>query len=126
MFGARASCCAVALALFVVGCGSSGGGTGADMGSEEGRKVALLIEDMNDAKGNQKRTVEMFVKGTKPPDPKKLVPYDYAVLGKPAIAGETATCKVRIDKPTGEKVGEVEWTFEKEGDKWKIKSAPLP
>jgi hypothetical protein len=53
--------------------------------------------------------------------------FGYTVVGKPTVSGTTATAKVRVDPASGgATVGEVEWTFEKEGEKWKIKSAPLP
>jgi hypothetical protein len=115
------------LGLLALGCGPSAPPTGGlDMGGPDANKVATLVEDMNEAKGDAKKTAALFVAGVRP-ETKKLAQFDYSIVGKPVINGTDATCKVRADKaPTGEKAGEVEWAFVKEGDKWKIKSAPLP
>ena len=44
------------------------------------------------------------------------------------VSGDTATAKVRVvdsvdERPVGE---EVEWTAVREGERWKLKTAPLP
>ena len=97
------------------------------MGGPDANKVAAVVEEMNDAKGNAKKTAGLFATGTKPPEMKKIALYDFSVARKPAVTGDTANCKVRLDKAAnGEQAGEVEWEFVKEGDKWKIKAAPLP
>lgn len=113
------------LALIALGCGGPEGQKGPDMGSEDGLKVAGLIEEMNDAIGNQKKLAALFATSGKPPDTTKTKGLSFSVVNKPAVTGADAKCKVRIDRG-GEKVGELDWNFVKEGDKWKIKSAPLP
>ena len=117
---------AVALAL-LAGCGGGTEGKALDMGGVDGSKVATVIEDFNDAVGNRKKLDALFAKGAKPSDTKTLIKYTYSIVGKPSVSGTTATAKVRID-PTGggPTLGEKEWSFEKDGDMWKIKSAPLP
>ncbi len=113
-------------ALFASGCGSSTAPTGGlDMGSPDANQVAALVEGMNEAKGDAKKTAVLFAAGARP-ETKRFAQFDYSIVGKPAVSGADATCKVRADKSAGEKAGEVEWAFVKEGDKWKIKSAPLP
>lgn len=118
--------CAALLALAAGGCGSgsSENKTGLDLGGADATAVATLVEDMNDAKGNAKKVSGLFVKGAAP-DAKKLNAYDYYIVGRPTVTGSDATCKVRLDGKGGAPV-EQEWSFTKEGDKWKIKSAPLP
>jgi hypothetical protein len=116
---------AVTLAL-LTGCGGTDGKP-LDMGGEDGSKISAVIEDVNDAVGNPKKLDTLFVKGAKPADPKKFAKCGYTIVGKPTVSGTTATAKVRIDPAGGgQSLGEQEWSFEKDGDKWKIKSAPLP
>lgn len=114
---------AVALAL-LAGCGGSDGKP-LDMGGEDGSKISTVIEDINDAVGNPKKLDTLFVKGAKPADPKKFAKCSFTIVGKPTVSGTTAASKVRVDGD-GKMLGEVEWKFEKDGDKWKIKDAPLP
>jgi len=45
------------------------------------------------------------------------------------IEGNTATAKVTVEDPnTEEVIGQIEWTFERLGDKepWQIKTSPMP
>ena len=117
--------------LFVValvsGCGSSGTPTGVlDMGGADATQVATIVEDANDAKGDTKKTAALFANGVKLPDPKRFAEHDYYVSGKPTVNGSEATCIIRVDFAKGGTAGEVEWSFVKEGEKWKIKYAPLP
>jgi hypothetical protein len=56
-----------------------------------------------------------------------MAKYGYTVVGRPSMNGTSATAKVRVDPAAGgATVREMEWLFEKDGDKWKIKSAPIP
>jgi len=126
--------CAFAVALFslaFIGCGGDGptGTQRLDMGGDDGTKISILVEDMNDAKGNAKKFNAMFVKGSAPTgaEAKKFNAFAYYNLPntKPAVNGSDATAKVSVqNEGTGTNV-EVEWSFVKEGDQWKIKSAPL-
>ncbi len=113
--------------IAITGCGGDSGGQPLDMGGEDGTKIATLLEDVNDAVGNPKKLDTLFAKGVKPADPKKFAKNSYSIVGKPSVSGTTATAKVRVDPAGGgTTLGEVEWTFEKDGDKWKIKNAPIP
>lgn len=116
--------CAPLLAL-ALGCAGSEAAKGPDMGGEDGTKVAALVDDMNDAVGNPRKVAALFAAGGRPPDAAKTKGLSFSVVNRPAVTGAGATCKVRVDRGGG-KVGEPDWSFVKEGDKWKIKSAPLP
>ena len=111
---------------FALGCGGSDGKP-LDMGGKDGDQISMLIEEVNEGIGSSKEADALFVKGSKPADLKKLAKFTYSVVGKPSVSGTSATAKVRVDPAGGgATLGEVEWTFEKDGDKWKIKAAPIP
>ncbi len=112
------------LLLLTIGCSDSN--KTIDMGGEDGSQVALLIEDLNETKHNAKKVVDSFVSKQVTPDVKKLNQLTFYVMGKPAVNGSSATCKVQIEKSDSTPLGEQDWQFEKVGDKWKIKAAPLP
>ena len=120
-----ASALAVAVAL-TLGCRGSEV-TPLDMGGPDGDQISALIEEVNEGIGNPKEVDLLFAKGAKTTDHKKLVRCCFSIVGKPNVTGTTGTAKVRVDSAAGGQcLGEVEWTFEKDGDKWKIKAAPLP
>ena len=124
MFARYLAVTTIAALAAIVGCG--GPTKPLDMGGEDGQKVSLLIEDINDSKGNPKKMSELMVTAVSAAEVKKFDPYEFSIIGKPSMNGTNATCKVRVDKISGEQAGEVEWGFEKVGDAWKIKSAPVP
>jgi hypothetical protein len=97
-----------------------------DMGGEEGAKVALVIEDLNEIKHNAKRVSELFASKSGVPDSKKLNQFVFYVKGKPTVTGSTATCMVLIEKNDGTVAGELEWSFENVSGRWLIKSALMP
>ena len=109
---------------YVSGCSSST--SGVDMGGEEGTKVAVVVEDLNEAKGDDKKMSLLFATKPTAADAKKFNQMSFYVAGKPTISDSNATCKVTIEKQDGTPVGVQEWSFEKSGDAWKIKSALLP
>lgn len=112
--------------LWTIGCGASPDTSkGADMGGPDGTLISTLIEDTNDIGTNKKKLEAAFAKGVAIPDAKQFAKYSYSIKGKPNVSGDTATCKIAAATAIGE-VSELEWTFAKDGDKWKIKSAPLP
>lgn len=117
---------AVAL-LAGAGCGSNAEtGKALDLGGADATAVATLVEDLNDANTSSKKLEQLFVKGTKPTNPKTFAKCSFTISGKPSVSGTSATCKVRIDDAAGKILGEPEWQFEKDGDKWKVKAAPMP
>jgi hypothetical protein len=95
-----------------------------DYGSDDGKAIALLIEEVNDCKADGKRLAQLFAEPVK--DLKKYDPYNYDLSGKPVVSGETATAKLKVRADDGTEKGTTDWTFVKAGDKWKIQSAPLP
>lgn len=121
-------CLSILLPVFVCclsGCGSSPPGT-VDMGGEDATKVAVLVEDLNEAKGDAKKMEPFFISKPSAADAKKFNTMSFYLKGKPKITGTTATCNVQIEKQDGTPVSELEWRFEKVAGGWKIKSAPLP
>ena len=96
-----------------------------NVGGEEGGKVVSVIEELNDAKGDDKKMAGSFVSKDVAPKSKELNLYAFYVKGTPKIEGESAKCSVAIEKNDGTPVGDFEWELEKKGDVWKIKKAPL-
>lgn len=113
------------LAALVAGCGSSGPGP-ADPGNEDARQLAALVEQLNDDAGRERQLRQMFAASAARPSPKALQQFRYDLRGAPRVSGADATATVAVEKQAGGDPVEKEWTFVKEGDKWKIKSAPLP
>lgn len=110
------------LTAFLFGCGDKKSEL-PDMGGDDGRAVAELVEEMSDATSNTKKLNKLFANGSKPPELSKLKGCMFYIVGKPTVSGTSAEAKVKIDK--GAQSSEKDWTFEKVGDKWKIKTAPL-
>ena len=106
------------------GCTSNPGPV--DMGGEDGSKVALLVEDLNEVKHSAKKMADCFTSKPDAAVAKKLNTMTFYVKGKPTVNGTTATCNIQVEKQDGTPLGEIEWNFEKLADAWKIKSAPLP
>lgn len=118
----------VSLLVLGAGCGSdiSTDGKALDVGGPDATAVATLVEDLNDANTSAKKLDTLFVKGARPTDLKKFSKCSFYISGKPSVSGGSATCKVRIDDAAGQTLGEPEWSFEKDGVKWKVKAAPMP
>ena len=96
-----------------------------NVGGEEGGKVVSVIEELNEAKGDDKKLAGSFVSKEVTPKAKELNLYNFYVKGTPKIQGETAQCLIMVEKTDGSPVGDFEWELEKKGDAWKIKKAPL-
>ena len=114
----------LAAACCLSGCGGNSGPV--DMGGEDGSKVAMLVEDLNEVKHNAKKMADSFSTKPTPADAKKLNSFTFYIKGNPTVNGTAATCNILIEKQDGTPLGEVTWNFEKLADSWKIKSAPLP
>jgi hypothetical protein len=54
--------------------------------------------------------------------------YTYSLTNRPDVGGTEVTAPIRVTtiKDKVQKTTTQDWTFEKEGAAWKIKSAPLP
>jgi hypothetical protein len=110
----------------LVGCGSS---TQAppDYGTQDGLEIAKVIDSVNDDKSSGRRFPGLFAGGNLPRDYKQFSRYDFSLDGNPNVSGTTATATVKMrSESTSDDVGAKEWAFVKEGNAWKIRSAPLP
>lgn len=116
------------LCAFLVGCGTTAP-TGPSYGSDDGRKIAVLVGDLNDVKSLPDRYKKLFATGValSATERKKLDTIHYEVQGEPTVNGDaaTATIAMRSESASSADLGTKEWAFVKEGDQWKIKSAPL-
>ncbi len=109
--------------LLLVGCLQSS--TTLDVGGEEGAKVVSAIEELNEAKADDKKLAASFVSKAVTPKAKELNLYSYYVKGTPKIDGDLAKCLVLVEKNDGTPVGDFEWELERIDATWKIKRAPL-
>lgn len=120
------SCIALFFAI-TIGCGTSEHKL-PDFGGEDGKQIADLVEGLNDSASRLNELKAVFASGKKltRTDTQRYSAYVYALTGTDAVtvSGDNATGMLVLEKG-GNKV-EKEWTFVKEGDKWKIKDAPLP
>jgi hypothetical protein len=113
------------LAAVLAGCG--GGGQTEYVETDEG-DVRLALSDVSGAASDPDEFRALFVEGAAPADSErpKYAPFMYRANSL-EIEGNTATAMVEIeDGNTGQIVGELEWTLVRQGDEWKIQSAPLP
>lgn len=119
----RLASLALLLAL-VAGCGSSATAP-PNLGGEDGTRIAELVEQMNDDGGRTKQLKTIFA-GATVSDARRFQQYRFDLKGKPEVNGSTATATVVCEKHSKGEPVEKPWAFVKEGDKWKIKAAPLP
>lgn len=113
------------LAMILAGCG--GGGQTEYIETDEG-DVRLALSDVSGAASDPDEFRALFAEGAAPPDSEreKYRPY-MCRANSVTIEGDTATAMVEIeDGNTGQIVGEMEWTLVRQGDQWKLQSAPLP
>lgn len=115
----------LALLLQLLGCKSESTPQALDLGGADANQIGVLIDELNDARGDAKKLTKLFAPGSAIPEVKKFSQYDYSLAGKPSVSGDSATCSVRLDHVKGDKV-EKEWTFVKVGDQWKVKAAVMP
>jgi hypothetical protein len=89
-----------------------------------------LAAQMADAARNPTTFKDYFASGATLPseaDRKRYQKYLFTAVSGPRISGDTATLTISVrDDDNPSPIGQVEWTFVREGDKWKAKSAPLP
>lgn len=118
----------LAFALFIPALAGCGGGDTAGtgvLGGEDERKIANLISEFNEVKGNQAKLKVLFA--DPPARPKDYEKREFTIpLGGVKVTGDTATAAVEVRQDDATLLGSREWTFAKAGGQWKIKSAPLP
>lgn len=113
----------VASPTFFTGCGND---TRKPEDADKILQVFMSISEM--AQGDNR---EIFLAGALPTQEAELKRFHSFLFmpvqdaWPPRIKGDTATVKMEAILQ-GEKKGEVEWTFVKQGEFWKIKSAPMP
>jgi hypothetical protein len=122
---------ALLLAVLLPGPGCGGGPAAAGGPPDDARKVVDVVDALNETIARPKGAEALFVAGAAPAKAefKRYARFSYwsAVGDPPAIDGDAARMKVTIrDERSGEDAGQVEWTFRREGDGWKIAAAPLP
>jgi hypothetical protein len=115
---------AMALLAAVVGC--SGKPTVGGTETVDATQVSNTISGMTDAAQDPAKLAKLFVTAPDAATAAKYKDYLYFQGAKPTVTGATAKVKMRLEKPAGTLAGEPEWEFEKSGETWKIKSAPLP
>jgi hypothetical protein len=115
----------IALLLPLSGCGN-----GLPEISQEEKGIELLIDNWNNAKDNPKKAIEYFAQGSVPPagELKKYRQYTFALTNRPSASGSSVTLPIDITTigAKQQSITKLDWTLEKEGDVWRIKSAPLP
>jgi len=118
------------IALGLAGCG--GGST--NVGKPPVDEVALLanlVSQIPDAARRPQALKSLFTKdGTVPSeaDRKRIEKSYFEVIGAPTIKKDgTASAEVQVRKSdSSDPPGKAQWTFVKENDQWKLKTAPLP
>ena len=88
------------------------------------------MSGLPDYAGDAKRFRGAFASGATPPADKERARFRQLLFtpeSPPVVSGDSATVRVRVrDDNSPQPLGALEWSFSKEGGKWKIKSAPLP
>jgi hypothetical protein len=113
--------------ILTLACGCSSSPKGPDFGGEDGKQIAELVDRMNDDNSSVAKLKGSFANGSQAAksDVKAYRRFRYD-LRQTEVTGTTATGTVVIEKHSGGDPVEKEWTFVKEGDAWKIKTAPTP
>jgi hypothetical protein len=92
--------------------------------------ISDLVDALNDSADKPARAALLFANGAAP-DASRLKSYKnytYSLTNRPDVGGTEVTAPIRVTtiKDKVQKTTTRDWTFEKEGAGWKIKSAPLP
>jgi hypothetical protein len=92
-------------------------------------KVEQLLMSMPDLAGDPATLAKQFAEGAAPaPDKlKRYEQFEYQLEAAPRLTGAGCTARVIVTKAgSDEQVGIVEWSLVKDGEAWKLQSAPLP
>lgn len=117
------------VATVLAGCKGASPSAGPDHGSPDGRLIAELVENLADETGTPAKLKRLFAQDVAVDArmAQRYARFSYLVKGEPTISGTAATSTVAVrPEATGQDAVELEWSFVKEGDGWKIKTAPLP
>jgi hypothetical protein len=94
--------------------------------TESGR-LFFLVSGVSDAVQRPERFQALFVTGSVPANITAYRKYTYQGDREARISGDTATMTVIVrDVKSGKEMAQKEWTAVKEGDTWKLKTAPIP
>ena len=90
-------------------------------------KISGLVASVSGLVGNPDpaQFESLFAAGAAPKDQE---PYKSLMLRTDSvdIDGDQATATVIVEDMNEKVLGQVEWKFVKQGERWKIKAAPLP
>ena len=96
----------------------------------DNKAVSEVVDDWKDVdESNNVAATALFAKDAQPTAAqlKALRGYNVMHNGPPKIAGESATMPVLLyPRKAKAEPTPIDWSFQKEGEAWKIKAAPLP
>src|SRR5215469_6971435 len=128
-FTARFTHLLAALGVAVAAAGCSGGQPEFTISPDE-MAISDLVDALNDGADKPAKAALLFAKGAAPDanQMKLYKNYTYNLTNRPDVGGAEVTAPIRVTtiKDKVQKSTTQDWTFEKDGAGWKIKSAPLP
>jgi len=110
------------LVLILMGCSQQ---KNLNMGSEEGKLVADVVDNLNEFKSTEAKLALLLVRPGVLPSSDKVGLLEFYIVGKPTIDGDSAKTTVSISKLGGLDSKEQQWSFKKVDGNWKIENAPL-
>jgi len=96
--------------------------------SSEEAAIKEAVSNFSEPQSNAERFAALFVEGAVPDAAtlKQFQPY-MPSASRVLVSDNLATVDVEFEElATGKILGPAEWTLEKIGDQWKIKTCPLP
>lgn len=97
--------------------------------TSEDMSARLAISNISDNMGNPEKFRALFVEGSAPDEAtrKRFEAYEFSAVKVSVTDNNTATAQMELtDNATAEILDPIEWTLEKVGGVWKIKTSPLP
>jgi len=110
--------------MMICGCG----GSEQQYASSEEAAVKEAVSNFSEAGRTAEGLAVLFVEGATPDAAtrKRFAPY-MPSASSVSVSGNIATVDVELEElATGNIIGPAEWTLEKVGDQWKIKTCPFP